>query len=95
MSPASEQLGGPSAAAEWEAYGRAVLHSMAEVLEEAPEDARHLLLETADYWLSLGVAIGTRDPQDAARLLELIEAEEHERSELQKDAEAFIREVLG
>ena len=31
---------------------------MREVLAESPEDLHGLLLETADYWLSLGLAIG-------------------------------------
>jgi hypothetical protein len=30
-------------------------------------------METADYWLSLGLAIGTEQPEMASRLLRLIE----------------------
>jgi hypothetical protein len=38
----------------WGRYGRALIKSMREVLAESPEDLHGLLLETADYWLSLG-----------------------------------------
>jgi hypothetical protein len=79
---------------EWSRYGRTLLHSMAEVLEEAPEAAHNLLLEAADYWLSLGLALGTDRPQDAARLLLLIETEEHNRAELLIDAASFVTEAL-
>ncbi len=43
--------------AAWERYGRALVGSMAEVLPEADDASHGLLLETADYWLSPGVAI--------------------------------------
>jgi hypothetical protein len=52
-------------------------------------------METADYWLSMGLAIGTAHPDAAHRLLRLIEAEEPERAELGTDAEQFIAEALA
>ncbi len=79
----------------WQRYGRALLHSMAEVRAETSEDVHPLLMETADYWLSLGLAIGTEQPEAAARLLRLIEAEEPGRAELTTDAEHFVTEALG
>jgi hypothetical protein len=81
--------------AEWHRYGRALLHSMAEVRAETPENLHPVLLETADYWLSLGLAIGTARPEAATRLLQLIEREEPERAELSSDAEHFVAEALG
>jgi hypothetical protein len=33
---------------DWMRYGRAIIESMREVLEESPEDLHDLLLETAD-----------------------------------------------
>ena len=59
----------------WERYGRALTGAMAEVLEEIPEETRAHALETADYWLSVGLVIGLERPSDAARLLELIESD--------------------
>jgi hypothetical protein len=79
---------------EWETYGRAMLDSMAEVLTEAPETVHHLLLETADYWLAVGLALGTKAPDQAKRLLQLLESEEAERAELERDGAAFAIEVL-
>ena len=80
---------------DWERYGRAITAAMAEVLEELPEEARPQALETADYWLSLGIVIGLERPQEAIRLLGLIEAEENERAALTKDGGEFLAEVLG
>ena len=71
-------------------YGTALLRSMAEVRTEASEDLHPLLMETADYWLSMGLVIGTADPDAAQRLLRLIEAEEPERAELGTDAKQFM-----
>jgi hypothetical protein len=79
----------------WQAYGGALIEGMREVLAESPEDLHAHLLETADYWLSVGLAMGLRRPDDAQRLLELIESEEHDRTELEADAEAFLRGALG
>jgi hypothetical protein len=80
---------------EWERYGRAVIGSMLEVLEDAREEHHPLLLEAADYWLSLGLAIGLSRPGEAERLFSLIEAEEAARLELGEDAAAFCEEVLS
>ncbi len=68
---------------------------MADVRAETAEAIHPILMETADYWLSLGLAIGTGHPEAAARLLRLIEAEEPERAELATDAEQFVTEALG
>ena len=79
----------------WERYGRALTQAMAEVLEEVPEDARPHLLETADYWLSVGLALGVEHPTQAKDLLALIEAEEAERANLAADAASFLAEALA
>jgi hypothetical protein len=81
--------------AEWRRYGQALLDSMSEVRAQAPEDLQPVLMETADYWLSLGLAIGISRPDAAARLLRVIEAEEPERVELASDAEDFLSRALG
>jgi len=80
----------------WERYGRAVIGSMSEVLAEAHEDAHAQVLETADYWLSVGLAIGTRRPADAERLLAVILSHDEEpRSEIEQDADAFCAAALA
>ena len=79
----------------WNRYGRALTSAMAEVLEEVPEEARPHTLETADYWLSVGLTIGLEHPAAARRLLALIEAEEVERAALAEDAAAFLQEALA
>jgi hypothetical protein len=79
----------------WHRYGRALLRSMTEVRAETPEDVHPLLMETADYWLSVGLAIGTEQPEAAVQLLRLIETEEPGRAELTTDAEHFVTEALG
>jgi hypothetical protein len=43
----------------WRRYGQALLRAMDEVRSETSEDVKAVLMETADYWLSLGLAIGT------------------------------------
>lgn len=78
----------------WERYGRALTGAMAEVLEELPEEVRPHALETADYWLSVGLVIGLERPVDANRLLELIEADEAERAALSSDGAGFLDEAL-
>ena len=80
---------------DWERYGHAMHRAMGEVLEEFQEDVRPHALETADYWISVGLTIGLERPHQARRLLELIEAEEAERAALVEDAAAFLEEVLG
>jgi len=79
---------------EWRRYGEAIIGSMAEVLGEAHEEHHPVLLETADYWLSLGLAIALAHPENGRRLLHLIETEEPNRKELEADAESFLKEVL-
>ena len=79
----------------WRRYATALLHSMEEVRAETAEDVHPLLMETADYWLSLGLAIGTEHPEMASRLLRLIETEEPELVELSADAQHFVAEALG
>jgi hypothetical protein len=79
----------------WGRYGRALTGAMAEVLDELPEEVRAHALETADYWLSVGLAIGLEHPAAARQLLALIEAEEAERAALAADAAAFVQEALA
>jgi hypothetical protein len=78
----------------WTRYGRTLTRAMAEVLDEIPEELRSHVLETADYWISVGLTIGLERPHQARRLLELIEVEESERTRLAEDAAAFIDEAL-
>jgi len=81
--------------AEWHRYGKALLHAMADVRAETPETAHEVLMETADYWFSLGLVVGSTDAASAARLLALIEREEPARQELIEDAGHFVSEALG
>lgn len=83
-----------TADARWDRYGRALLQSMQEVLSEMPDELHSMLLETADYWLSLGLSIGSSNPERAARLLAVIESEEPERAELAGDAAQFVSDAL-
>jgi len=80
---------------DWRRYGQALLHAMAEVRAETPEEVHAVLMETADYWLSLGLAIGTEQTDAAVRLLHLIEKEEPELVQLSADAQHFVAEALG
>jgi hypothetical protein len=80
--------------AQWERYGRALISSMSEVLSETPDHVHSNLLETADYWLSLGLVLGLREPDQAQRLLQVIEAYEAERGELARDATTLIGQVF-
>ena len=79
----------------WERYGRALTGAMTEVLDELPEEARAHALETADYWLSVGLVIGLERTAEAGRLLALIEADEAERAGLSADAVTFVGEALA
>ena len=79
----------------WRRYGTALTGAMAEVLDELPEEARAHALETADYWLSVGIVIGLERPHQARELLALIEADESERAALIDDAAAFVDEALA
>lgn len=56
---------------------------------------KSVLVETADYWLSVGLAIGTAQPDAATRLLRLMESEKPGRVELTEDAQHFVAEALG
>ena len=78
----------------WARYGRTLTCAMAEVLDEIPEELRSHVLETADYWISVGLTIGLERPHQARRLVELIEATESERAALADDAAAFVEEAL-
>jgi hypothetical protein len=80
--------------AQWERYGRALIASMSEVLDETPDHTHSNLLETADYWLSVGLVLGLREPEQAQRLLQVIEAYEAERGELARDAKTLIGQVF-
>jgi hypothetical protein len=79
---------------EWRRYGEALTRAMSEVLAELPGDAVPHALETADYWLSVGIALGLDRPVDARRLLTLIEADATQRGALTDDAAAFIDDAL-
>jgi hypothetical protein len=78
----------------WTRYGRTLTRAMAEVLDEIPEELRSHVLETADYWISVGLTIGLERPHQARRLLELIEVEESDRAALAEDATVFVEEAL-
>jgi len=80
---------------QWARYGRTLIGSMSEVLTETPDETHANLLETADYWLSLGLVLGLRDPSQATQLLGVIEAHEAERGELERDATSLISQALG
>jgi hypothetical protein len=79
----------------WSRYGRSLAQAMAEVLDEIPEEFRPHVLETADYWLSVGLQLGLERPHQARALLATIEADELERAELAQDAASFIEEALA
>ena len=83
------------APAGWDAYGRALLTSMSGVLAEVPEDHHPKFLETADFWLALGLATGLEQPDQAKRLLELMEPDEAARAEISLDAQDLCRQVFG
>ena len=78
----------------WARYGRALIGSMSEVLGETSDDLHANLLETADYWLSLGLVLGLRQPEQARQLLHVIEANAAEHGQLEHDATAMIGEVF-
>ena len=79
----------------WARYGGALMRAMAEVLPEFPDEVRPQALEVADYWISVGLALGLERPHQARELLALIEPDESERTALELDAAAFIEEALG
>ena len=79
----------------WSRYGKTLMRAMAEVLDEIPDAVRPHALETADYWISVGLTIGLERPHQARQLMELIEADESDRTALAEDAAAFIEEALA
>jgi hypothetical protein len=79
----------------WNRYGKTLVRAMAEVLDEIPDAVRPHVLETADYWISVGLTIGLERPHQARQLLALIEADESERAALAEDAAAFVEEALA
>jgi hypothetical protein len=76
-------------------YGRALIRAMAEVLAEIPEELRPHILETADYWLAVGLTLGLDRPHQARLLLEAMEQDAAERAQLIEDAAALAEEALG
>jgi hypothetical protein len=84
-----------SVPAGWNAYGRALLTSMSGVLAEVPEDHHAKFLETADFWLALGLAAGLERPAEAKRLLAVMEPDDEARAEISRDAEDLCGEVFG
>jgi hypothetical protein len=95
MTTQSTQAPNESLDPAWRRYATALLHSMENVRAETAEDLHPVLMETADYWLSLGLAIGTEHPEMAMRLLRLVETEEPELVELSVDAQHFLAEALA
>jgi hypothetical protein len=78
----------------WQRYGRALIAAMREVLEETDDRHQELLLETADFWLGLGLLIGLERGDEAQRLLGVMEGRASERAELLSDAEELLAEAL-
>ena len=76
-------------------YGRAVHRAMAELFDGSPENAQPHAVEVANYWLSLGIAIGLEHASEAQQLLGLIQANGEKMAELSHDARAFIEEALA
>ncbi|HEY6539190.1 MAG TPA: hypothetical protein VI138_09175 [Candidatus Dormibacteraeota bacterium] len=95
MSTGETDRAGGEPSPDWSRYGQALIQAMAEVLGEVPEADREAVLETADYWLSLGLALGVSSPAEARRLLLVIEREEQDRSQLEDDARGFAAEALA
>ena len=78
----------------WQRYGRALISAMSGVLEEADEADRELLLETADFWLSLGLTIGLERREEAEELIAMLQGTAKERAELILDADALLDEAV-
>ena len=85
----------PTPSAEWSRYGGALSVAMSEVVAEVEEDMRPLLVETAEYWLAIGLIVGVHHDDAARRLLHVIERDEKEVTELANDAASFINQALG
>jgi hypothetical protein len=88
-----ETRGGPGGE-DWNRYGLALITAMREVLDEVDEAQRETLLETADFWLRLGLVIGIEHADEAKRLLSLSQEDAGERAELLKDAEEWLAETI-
>lgn len=80
---------------DWQRYGRAVITAMREVLEEVDERHREVLLETADFWLRVGLVTGLESADKAEVLLRLAGVDADERRELLADAEDLLDEAIG
>ncbi len=78
----------------WQRYGRALIAAMRDVLDEADDRHRELLLEAADFWLGLGMVIGLERPDEAERLLHILQGQADERGELLSDADDLLAEAL-
>jgi len=79
----------------WSRYGGALIGAMRDVLEEADDRHRELILEVADFWLTLGVVLGLERPAQARRLLEVVENDAADRKELLADADDLLEAALG
>jgi hypothetical protein len=79
----------------WERYARALLTTMAAVLGEADERHRELLLETANYWLAMGLVLGLERPDAATRLVSIVEPRAEDQDELREDAHDFIEDAVS
>lgn len=84
----------PGAAAGWDVYGRALVSSMSGVLAEVPEDHHPKFLETADFWLAVGLAAGLEQPSQARHLLALMEPDQEARAEISLDAVELCKAVF-
>lgn len=79
----------------WQRYGRSLIAAMREVLEEVDDRHHELLLEAADFWLSLGLVIGLERAEEAERLLEVLQEHAGERAELLSDADELLAEAVA
>jgi hypothetical protein len=79
----------------WSRYGAALIGAMREVLSEVDDSHRELILEVADFWLALGVVIGLERPEQARRLLEVVESDAGDREELHADADDLLDAALA
>jgi hypothetical protein len=79
----------------WSRYGAALIGAMREVLDEVDDSHRELILEVADFWLALGVVIGLERPEQARRLIEVVESDAGDREELHADADDLLDAALA
>jgi hypothetical protein len=78
---------------EWTRYGRSMIEAMSDVLEEVDDRHRGVLLETADFWLSLGLILGLERPEEARRVVDVLLSQGGDRAELLSDAEDFLAAI--